>query len=87
MKVVEDQFNLYVKLMEECGETVQAASKVLKRGRHGVEKYNLSEECGDILACIEMMQSRGLIDLHSMNTKKQNTLSKYNNIFSLEGFL
>ena len=73
--------------MEECGETVQAASKVLKRGRHGVEKYNLSEECGDILACIEMMESRGLIDLHSMNMKKLQTVDKYNSIFNQEGSL
>ena len=84
---MEDRFNLYVKLMEECAEAIQASSKVLKRGRHGVEKYNLSEECGDILACIEMMQSRGLIDLHSMNTKQELTKSKYNNIFNPEGFL
>jgi NTP pyrophosphatase (non-canonical NTP hydrolase) len=49
---VQNQFNLYVKLMEECGETVQAASKALKRGRHGVEKYNLSEECSKLLLWI-----------------------------------
>jgi hypothetical protein len=55
--------------MEECGETVQAASKVLKRGRHGVEKYSLSEECGDVLACIELLEERGLLDLQSMNIK------------------
>ena len=47
---MQDQFNLYVKLMEECGETIHAAAKVLKRGRHGVEKYILSEECGVIWA-------------------------------------
>ncbi len=84
---MEDQFNLYVKLMEECGETVQAASKVLKRGRHGVEKYNLSEECGDVLACIELLEERGLLDLHSMNMKKRQTISKYDNIFNQEGTL
>ncbi|MFP6669859.1 MAG: hypothetical protein VB857_00470 [Pirellulaceae bacterium] len=75
---MQNQFNLYVKLMEECGETVQAASKVLKRGRHGVEKYNLSEECGDVLACIEMMEARGLLDSQTMNAKKLITLNKYN---------
>jgi len=84
---VEDQFNLYVKLMEECGETVQAASKVLKRGRHGVEKYSLSEECGDVLACIELLEERGLLDLQSMNMKKRQTHSKYDNLFNLGGDL
>ena len=84
---MEDQFNLYVKLMEECGEAVQAASKVLKRGRHGVEKYELSEECGDVLACIDMLEERGLLDLQSMHMKKQKTRSKYDNFFNLGGDL
>ena len=73
--------------MEECGEAVQAASKVLKRGRHGVEKYRLSEECGDILACIEMMESRGLLDIRTIYTKKRQTVNKYDNIFKQEGSL
>jgi len=84
---MEDQFNLYVKLMEECGETVQAASKVLKRGRHGVEKYRLSEECGDVLACIELMEARGLLDIRTVYMKKRQTVSKYDNIFNQEGLL
>ena len=84
---MEDQFNLYVKLMEECGETVRAASKVLKRGRHGVEKYELSEECGDVLACIDMLEERGLIDLQSMHMKKRKTRIKYDNLFNLGGAL
>ncbi len=87
MRAVEDRFNLYVKLMEECAEAIQASSKVLKRGRHGVEKYNLSEECGDVLACIELMESRGLLDVHAMRNKQRRTVNKYNNVFNQEGFL
>jgi|TARA_B110000196_G_C20900671_1_gene545767 NTP pyrophosphatase (non-canonical NTP hydrolase) len=84
---MEDQFNLYVKLMEECGEAIQAASKVLKRGRHGVEKYRLSEECGDVLACIEMLEDRGLLDFRAIYMKKRQTVSKYEKIFDEEGYL
>lgn len=84
---MNNQWNLYVKLMEECGETVQAASKVLKRERHGVHKVLLSEECGDILACIEMMQQLGLLDLQAMKSKQLRTLSKYSKLFDLNGDL
>ena len=52
------KFNLYVKLMEECGEVVQACSKVLKRGRHGVENQQLEEEIGDVLAIIELLKDK-----------------------------
>ena len=80
-----DSFNLYVKLMEECGEVVRAASKVLKRGRHGVEKQHLSEEIGDIAACIEMLQERGLIDTTAMKRKQLRALSKYSSYFDETG--
>jgi NTP pyrophosphatase (non-canonical NTP hydrolase) len=76
---------LYVKLMEECGEVVRAASKVLKRGRHGVEKQHLSEEIGDVVAVIELLQQRGLIDNQSMARKQLRTLSKYSNYFDENG--
>ena len=80
-----ESFNLYVKLMEDCGEVVRAASKVLKRGRHGVEKQQLSEEIGDVAACIELLQQRGLIDTQSMRRKQLRTLSKYSNYFDDNG--
>lgn len=76
---------MYVKLMEECGEVVRAASKVLKRGRHGVEKQQLSEEIGDVIACIELLQQRNLIDNPSMKRKQLRTLSKYSNYFDENG--
>ena len=76
---------MYVKLMEECGEVVRAGSKVLKRGRHGVEKQQLSEEVGDVLACIELLQQRNLIDNQSMKRKQLRTLSKYSNYFDENG--
>ena len=76
---------MYVKLMEECGEVVRAASKVLKRGRHGVEKQQLSEEIGDVAACIELLQQRDLLDGPAMRRKQLRTLSKYSNYFDENG--
>ena len=80
-----ESFNLYVKHKEECGAVVRAGSKVLKRGRHGVEKQQLSEEVGDVLACIELLQQRNLIDNQSMKRKQLRTLSKYSNYFDENG--
>ena len=73
-------FNLYVKLMEECAEVIHASSKVLKRGRHGVEKQYLSEEVGDVQAIIGLMIDQGLIDMQTARRKKNSTENKYRNL-------
>ena len=73
-------FNLYVKLMEECAEVIHASSKVLKRGRHGVEKQYLSEEVGDVQAIIGLMIDQGLIDMQTARRKKDSTENEYRNL-------
>ncbi|SVA36597.1 uncharacterized protein METZ01_LOCUS89451 [marine metagenome] len=77
-------FSIYVKLMEECAEVIQASSKVLKRGRHGVEKQLLSEEIGDVQAIIGLMVDRGLVDESTIARKQYQTESKYKNEFNTE---
>ena len=77
-------FSIYVKLMEECAEVIQASSKVLKRGRHGVEKQLLSEEIGDVQAIIGLMVDRGLVDESTIARKQYQTESKYKNEFNAE---
>ena len=74
------EFNLYVKLMEECGEVVQACSKVLKRGRHGVESENLSEEVGDVLGVIRLLQSKDALDPVVVGEKLKQTYEKYQHL-------
>tara|TARA_B100000929_G_scaffold107826_1_gene85313 strand:- start:8 stop:226 length:219 start_codon:yes stop_codon:yes gene_type:complete len=70
--------------MEECAEVIQASSKVLKRGRHGVEKYQLSEEIGDVQAIIGLMVDRGLVDESTIARKQYQTESKYKHEFNTE---
>ena len=77
-------FSIYVKLMEECAEVIQASSKVIKRGRHGVEKQLLSEEVGDVQAIIGLMVDRGLVDESTIARKQYQTESKYKNEFNTE---
>ena len=74
-------FSIYVKLMEECAEVIQASSKVLKRGRYGVEKYQLSEEIGDVQAIIGLMVDQGLLDESTIARKQYQTESKYKHEF------
>ena len=74
------RFNLYVKLMEECGEVVQACSKVLKRGRHGVENENLEKEIGDVLAIVELLHSKEVIDRVAVNNQLKQTYEKYKDL-------
>ena len=74
------EFNLYVKLMEECGEVVQACSKVLKRGRHGVEEENLSKEVGDVLAVIRLLQSKDALDPVVIGEQLKQTYEKYEDL-------
>ena len=77
-------FSIYVKLMEECAEVIQASSKVLKRGRYGVEKYQLSEEIGDVQAIIGLMVDKGLLDESTIARKQYQTESKYKHEFNTE---
>ena len=70
--------------MEECAEVIQASSKVLKRGRYGVEKYQLSEEIGDVQAIIGLMVDQGLLDESTIARKQYQTESKYKNEFNTE---
>ena len=75
-----DRFNLYVKLMEECGEVVRACSKVLKRGRHGVENQQLEEEIGDVLAIIELLKDKKVLNLNRIIDKQLETYKKYGDL-------
>ena len=74
------RFNLYVKLMEECGEVVQACSKVLKRGRNGVENQNLEKEIGDVLAIDELLHSKEVINRVAVNNQLKQTYEKYSDL-------
>ena len=73
-------FNIYVKLMEECSEVIHACSKVLKRGRHGVAKQDLSREGGVVEAIIGLMIDRGLIDIQTKESASIRTENRYKDL-------
>ena len=71
--------------MEECGELIQACSKVI-RTDGATEKYlkNLQDEVGDVMCMVEILHMAGLLDedklMRRMKAKKRK-LQKWSNIF------
>ena len=70
--------------MEECGELIQACSKVIRTD--GADKYlkNLQDEVGDVLCMVEILHMAGLLDekklMRRMKAKKKK-LEKWSTIF------
>ena len=73
--------NIYVKTMEECGELIQACAKVLKHG--DVEKHNLSEECGDVMAQIMLLVESGIVSEPVMSQKFIDSKRKYRDLYKV----
>ena len=64
-----DPFLLIV-TMEECGELIQACSKVYRHNGGKFEKQCLSEEVGDVLAMISLLIEEGFVDMDIVDSKK-----------------
>ena len=69
--------------MEECGELVQACSKVMRSG--GKKRYmkNLKEEIGDVLLMCEILKTHGYYtdaDIQERMKQKKNKLRKWSNL-------
>ena len=56
--------------MEEAGEFIQACSKVYRHNGGEEERRALSEEAGDVLAMITLLEEEGLVDLKILNEKR-----------------
>lgn len=69
--------------MEECGELVQACSKVMRSG--GKKKYlrNLTEEIGDVYLMLDLLKKHGYYtdeDIYNRQQLKRDKLKKWSNI-------
>lgn len=66
---------LMVITMEECGELIQACSKILRHAQNPdkLSKWqeSLVEEVGDVLCMIELMTEAGFLDHSSLETRKK----------------
>ena len=88
MNELDSRQQLLVVTMEECGELVQACSKILRRQElYGDTKYisNLKEEIGDVYSMIKLMQEWDVVsweELEERDKVKRAKLSKWSNLIS-----
>lgn len=73
---------------EECGEVVQAVTKLLRFGKEETAAYNnisrLEEEIGDLWCMIGLLIDRGLLDKEAVaiaSVNKRRRLENYSSIF------
>jgi len=84
---MKKQEEMLVITMEECGELIQACSKVIRSD--GKTKYlrNLQDEIGDVMCMIEIMKMSGIVTdeqiADRMEEKKQK-LKKWSKLFDDE---
>jgi len=75
-KMNKDQ-ELLVITMEECGELIQACSKILRSGKaEGKNLKNLQDEAGDVMCMIDIMVKNGLLSERKLYNRKLEKLGK-----------
>jgi len=71
------QEELLVITMEECGELIQACSKILRSGKaEGKNLKNLQDEVGDVVCMIDIMLRNNLISEKKLLDRKLVKLGK-----------
>jgi|TARA_B110000977_G_C10700115_1_gene347031 NTP pyrophosphatase (non-canonical NTP hydrolase) len=82
---MKKQEEMFVITMEECGELIQACSKMLRtKGNNAKYLKNLQDEVGDVCTMIEVLKISGLVTQEMIDTRiKQKTLKleEWSNIF------
>ena len=70
--------------MEECGELIQACSKMIRTKGRAKYRRNLQDEVGDVLCMIEILKMNGLItdeQIFIRMQEKEAKLRKWSKIF------
>ena len=62
--------------MEESGEFIRAASKVLRHGLTDKYKAQLIEEAGDVVACLYLLESHDMFTVDEVLERAQQKLDK-----------
>ena len=62
--------------MEESGEFIRAASKVLRHGLTDKYKAQLIEEAGDVLACLYLLESHKMFTLEEVTERAKEKIEK-----------
>lgn len=81
---MERHNELLVITMEECGELVQACSKVIRTKAKPKYIKNLKEEVGDVILMIELLKEYGYVtddDIQQRIKEKQSKLKKWSSLY------
>lgn len=71
------QEELLVITMEECGELIQACSKILRSGKaQGKNLTNLQDEVGDVACMIDLLNKNELVSSKKIENRKLEKLQK-----------
>ena len=71
--------------MEECGELIQACSKMIRTKGKTKHLRNLQDEVGDVMTMIEIMKMSGLVtdeQIADRMKEKKEKLMKWSMLFS-----
>lgn len=88
--MTEQEKEILIITAEECGEVVQAVTKILRFGKDDktsavyTNVHHLEQEVGDLLCLFDIMVERGLIDqsaVYEASVAKRARLENYSNIF------
>jgi NTP pyrophosphatase (non-canonical NTP hydrolase) len=82
-KIKDERTQLFTITMEECGELVQACSKVMRRGGDKKSIKGLVEEAGDVLCMLELLAEWDYIswqDLENRVQYKREKLKTWSNL-------
>lgn len=78
---------MFIIAMEECGELIQACSKMIRSGRKKSESQylqNLQDEIGDVMTMIEIFKMNGLITDEQIQQRikvKKDKLTQWSSLF------
>jgi NTP pyrophosphatase (non-canonical NTP hydrolase) len=69
---------LFYILQEECAEVIQAISKILRFGFNEEfrNKEKLTQEIGDLLACVTLLYASGIVDKDEVELAIENKILK-----------
>lgn len=68
---MDERTQLFVITMEECGELIQACSKVLRRGADEKSLKDLQDEAGDVLCMLELLQEWDFVSWQELEDRVQ----------------
>ena len=85
MNELDKMQQLFVITMEECGELIQACSKVIRS--NGKTKYlkNLQDEVGDVVCMIKLLIASNLVTEEQIDDRvkeKKQKLKKWSSLFN-----